>query len=150
MRNNAPIFFMRWKMTDFFFFYCSQTASSGSSQTIGAKTFMESDFFPITYGNATTKTDYHKVTSSRPSWIVAHPSIFRLFTKGKFDAYVLWPLVKRVQNSIVDSTVLLACDFTVSRTCKEKSQPLISKLDWDFFMVPLWVTHFRLEFENLM
>ena len=30
-------------MTDFFFFYCSQTASSGSSQTIGAKTFMESD-----------------------------------------------------------------------------------------------------------
>jgi hypothetical protein len=31
-------------MTDFFFFYCSQTASSGSSQTIGTKTIMELDF----------------------------------------------------------------------------------------------------------
>ena len=42
-------------MTDFFFFYCSQTASSSPSQTIGAKTFMESDFFPITDCNASKK-----------------------------------------------------------------------------------------------
>ena len=38
---------------------------------------------------------YRKVASSRLSWLVAHPSIFRLFMKGKFDAYVLhcdlWP-----------------------------------------------------------
>ena len=33
---------------------------------------------------------------------VAYPSIFRLFMKGKFDAYVLWPLAQRVQNWIVD------------------------------------------------
>ena len=49
-------------MTDFFFFYCSQTASSGSSQTIGFKTFMESDF-PITDGNATKKDDYRMRTT---------------------------------------------------------------------------------------
>ena len=32
--------------------------------------------------------DYHKVASSRLSWLVAHFYIFRLFMKGKFDAYV--------------------------------------------------------------
>ena len=31
---------------------------------------------------------YRKVASSRLSRLVAHPSIFRLFMKGKFDAYV--------------------------------------------------------------
>ena len=30
--------------------------------------------------------------------LVAQPSIFRLFMKGKFDAYVLWPLAQKVQN----------------------------------------------------
>ena len=30
-----------------------------------------------------------KVASSRLSWLVAHSRIFRLFMKGKFDAYVL-------------------------------------------------------------
>jgi hypothetical protein len=33
---------------------------------------------------------YPKITSSRLSRLVAHPSIFRLFMKEKFDAYVLW------------------------------------------------------------
>ena len=32
---------------------------------------------------------YCKVASSRLSRLVAHPSIFKLFMKGKFDAYVL-------------------------------------------------------------
>ena len=32
---------------------------------------------------------------------LAHPRIFRLFMKGKFDAYVLRPLAKRVKNQIV-------------------------------------------------
>ena len=32
---------------------------------------------------------YCKVASSRLSRLVAHPSIFELFMKGKFDAYVL-------------------------------------------------------------
>ena len=35
------------------------------------------------------KTDYLKVASSRMSWLVARTSIFRIFMKGKFDAYVL-------------------------------------------------------------
>ena len=34
---------------------------------------------------------YHKVVSSWLSWLVAHPSIFKLFMKGKFDAYVYCP-----------------------------------------------------------
>ena len=54
---------------------------------------------------------YRKVASSRLSWLVAHPRIFRLFMKGNFDAYVLWPLDKMVQNWIVDRST--ACDFTV-------------------------------------
>ena len=51
---------------------------------------------------------YRKVTSSRLSQLVAHSRIFKL---GKFDAYVLWPLAKRVQNWIVDW--FTARDFTV-------------------------------------
>ena len=35
------------------------------------------------------KLDYCKVASSRLSWLVAQLRIFRLFMKGKFDAYVL-------------------------------------------------------------
>ena len=30
-------------------------------------------------------------------YIVAHSRIFRLFMKGKFDAYLLWPLAKKFQ-----------------------------------------------------
>ena len=55
------------------------------------------------------RTIYCKVASSRLSRLVAHFRIFRLFLKGKFDAYVLWPLAKRVQNWIVNT----ACNFTV-------------------------------------
>ena len=40
--------------------------------------------------------DYRKVASSRLSRLVAHFHIFRLFMKGKFDAYVL--LAKSFQN----------------------------------------------------
>ena len=32
---------------------------------------------------------YRKVASSSLSWLVAHFWVFRLFMKGKFDAYVL-------------------------------------------------------------
>jgi hypothetical protein len=37
--------------------------------------------------------------------------IFRRLMKGKFDAYVLWPLAKKFQNWIVDRST--ARDFTV-------------------------------------
>ena len=37
------------------------------------------------------KEFYRKVTSPRLSWLVEHSRIFRLFMKGKFDAYDLWP-----------------------------------------------------------
>ena len=55
---------------------------------------------------------YHKVASSSLSRLVAHLRIFRLFIKGKFDTYVLWPLAQRVQNWIVDRST--ARDFTVT------------------------------------
>ena len=50
------------------------------------------------------------VVSSRLSRLVAHFQIFRLFMKGKFDAYVLWPLSQRVQNWTKDRST--ARDFT--------------------------------------
>ena len=48
---------------------------------------------------------------SRAVDLVGQSRIFRLFMKGKFDAYVLWPLTKRFQNWIVDRST--ARDFTV-------------------------------------
>jgi hypothetical protein len=39
---------------------------------------------------------YRKVASRSMPQIIAHTRIFRLFMKGKFDAYL--PLDKRVQN----------------------------------------------------
>ena len=44
------------------------------------------------------KIVYRKVVSSRLSWLVAHFHIFRLFTKRKFDAYLLCFLAQKVQN----------------------------------------------------
>ena len=58
------------------------------------------------------KFAYCKVASSRLSRLVAHFHIFRLFMKGNFDAYVLWPLDKMVQNWIVYRST--ARDFTVT------------------------------------
>ena len=54
---------------------------------------------------------YRKVVSSRLFWLVAHLRIFRLFMKGKFDAYVLRPLAKLIQNWIINQST--ARDFTV-------------------------------------
>ena len=54
-----------------------------------------------------------KVASRSTLWLVAHPRIFRLFMKGKVDPYLLWPLIKRVQNWIVDRST--ACNFMVSK-----------------------------------
>ena len=45
---------------------------------------------------------YRKVASSSMSRLVAHLMIFRRLMKGKFDAYVVWPLAKKFQNWIVD------------------------------------------------
>ena len=54
---------------------------------------------------------YRRVSSSSLSRIVAHFWIFRRLLKGKFDAYVVWPLAKNVQNLIVDRST--ARNFTV-------------------------------------
>ena len=55
---------------------------------------------------------YHKIASSSMSWLVAHIQIFSRLMKGKFDAYVLWPLTKKFQNWIVNWST--ARNFTVS------------------------------------
>ena len=47
---------------------------------------------------------YRKVASSSMSRLVAHFQIFRGLMKGKFDAYVLWPLTKKFQTWIVDQS----------------------------------------------
>jgi hypothetical protein len=63
---------------------------------------MWNDHFPNRNGlKLTTLIGYRKVISSRLSRLVVHPRIFRLFMKRNFDAYVLWPLDKMVQNWIV-------------------------------------------------
>ena len=54
---------------------------------------------------------YHKVESSRLSQLVAHPSTFRMFMKGKFDAYVLWPLTKCFYNWIVNRSTPLDLQY---------------------------------------
>ena len=41
---------------------------------------------------ASTETKYRKVASRSTSRLVARPKVSRLFMKGKFDSYVLWPL----------------------------------------------------------
>ena len=56
---------------------------------------------------------YRKVASSSLAWLVAPFQVFRRLMKEKFDAYVLWPSTKRVQNWIVDS--FTALNFTVTK-----------------------------------
>ena len=54
---------------------------------------------------------YRKVANSNLSQLVACFQIFIRLMKGKFDAYVLWPLAKNFQNWIVDRST--GRDFTV-------------------------------------
>jgi hypothetical protein len=49
--------------------------------------------------------------------------------KGKFDAYVLWPLAKKFQNWIVDRST--ARDFTVSYST-------LVKIEYGSFLCSSW------------
>ena len=69
--------------------------------------FLKSSFL----ASPNIQSKYRRVATSRLSQLVAHSRIFRLFIKRKFDAYVLWPLAKIVQNWIVDRPT--ASNFTV-------------------------------------
>ena len=74
-------------------------------------------FFPLPHKlslHVVHKFAYCKVASSRLSRLVAHFHIFRLFMKGNFDAYVLWPLNKMVQNWIVNCSQLYSTYLKVS------------------------------------
>ena len=73
--------------------------------------------------------EYRKVTSSRLSWLAAHSRIFKLFMTGKFDAYVLWPLAKRVQNWILDRST--ARNFTVTHFCEGLNELTCCGSCWD-------------------
>ena len=52
---------------------------------------------------------YCKDPNSSLSPLVAHPRIFRLFIKRKFDPHVLWPLAKKVKNCTVDQSTARDC-----------------------------------------
>ena len=81
--------------------------------------FHTSFWLPIKNFQSRKLLIYCKVASSRQSRLVANLRIFRLLMKGKFDAYVLWPLTKRVQNWILDQST--ARDFTVVEIFLEKN-----------------------------
>ena len=71
---------------------------------------------------------YRKIASSSMSWLVAHSQIFSRLMKGKFDAYVLWPLTKKFQNWIVNWST--ACNFTVSGIWRwEKNESTLWELE---------------------
>ena len=46
---------------------------------------------------------YRKVASTSPSCLEAHAGFFRLFMKGKFDVYILWPFGKKVDFLIINT-----------------------------------------------
>ena len=94
-------------------------------------------FIPINVSSTKKLTKYRKAASSRMSRLVAHFHSFRLFMKGNFDAYVLWPLDEMVQNWTVDQSTTR--NFTVNckwlqgylhRKHKQSGNPSIR--DWNY------------------
>ena len=84
-----------------------------------AKTYQIGFVSPIvTSCQIWVKNTYRKVANSSLSRLVAHFQIFRRFMKGKFDAYVLWPLAKKFQTWIVDRST--ARDFMVCKYVRTK------------------------------
>ena len=57
-----------------------------------------------TIGHFLSNFAYRISANSFRPWIVS--AVFRRLMKGKFDSYVLWPLVKMVQNLIVDQSTV--------------------------------------------
>ena len=74
---------------------------------------------------------YRKVANSSLSRLVARFQIFRSLMKGKFDAYVLWPLAQKFQNWIVDKSS--ARDFTVCAYYRVARLPI-----WSYLATLLW------------
>ena len=92
-------------------------------------------------------SNYPEVASSRLYWSVVNPRIFRMLMKGNFDAYVLWPLDKMVQNWRVDRStalygIIISSVMESSQWCfKVFGQSLINVLGsiWvDFLMCQSW------------
>ena len=67
---------------------------------------------------------YRKVASRSMFQLVAYLRIFRMFMKGKFEAYVLWPLAKSFQDWIVAWST--ACDVTVCYISQSNARLLYS------------------------
>ena len=66
----------------------------------------------------------------------------KLLIKGKFDAYVLWPLTKRFKNWIVDR--FTACVFMVCKLLLPNLQFFI-RVNWGFLESPTLPHNFWLE-----
>ena len=80
------------------------------------KIWLDLTKYEVRVQNILDEMKYRKVASSRLSRMVAHPRIFRLLMKGKFDGYVPWPLTKRIQNWIVDRSSFDYRNIYVLRT----------------------------------
>ena len=81
---------------------------------------------------------FPKVAWRSTSRLLACPRIFRLFMKGKFDSYVLWPLSKRVQNWTIDGST--ACNFTVIQmNSSEKIRSFHHTYSWDSELETVWL-----------
>ena len=52
-----------------------------------------------------TEIEYREVAGSRLSQLIAYIKHFRLFMKGKFDSYVLWPLAKNFTACVEHLTI---------------------------------------------
>ena len=57
--------------------------------------------------------------------------------KGKFDAYVLWPLVKKFQNWIVDLST--ARDFTVCMDMDKQKAKCASSMRSNLFVKEIFL-----------
>ena len=90
---------------------------------------------------------YHRIASRRTPLLVAHPSIFRIFMKRKFDAYVQWTFDRKfpkLNSKLVYCSGLfgmlkkiLISHFTTSFILMAKSWWFVSftRNKWDFWII---------------
>ena len=101
-------------------------------------------------------SNYRKVASSRLLRLAAHFQIFRRLMKGKFDAYVLWPLVKKFQNWIVDRLLLATLQYFLRWGLQIENYLIMegnlqnSFIEMIFFFFWIFWIHGNAIFDNLM
>ena len=81
---------------------------------------------------------YHKAAKRSTSCLVAHPGIFRLLMKGKFEVYFLWPFGEKLMFEIVaQSTIRNSMVLFLKVFITRSNGPLIylpSMTQWKYLM----------------